>query len=84
MAKKEKAVFPFFTLLQKIAYGVFVIVLFGIIFTLITLILTHKDNTDPRRGAVYVGAGVTKQCDGTTLIYDGEGTQLVMNSPECQ
>jgi hypothetical protein len=41
-----------------------------------------EDNTDPKKGIVWIGS-VTKRCDGTTLIYNGEGTQLVMNSPEC-
>jgi hypothetical protein len=46
--------------------------------------ISAPENSDPRKGSVYVGAGVAKVCDGTTLIYDGEGTQAIQNSPECQ
>lgn len=44
----------------------------------------EEDNTDPRKGVVWIQhSSVTKVCDGSTLVYNGDGTQLVPNSPEC-
>lgn len=43
------------------------------------------DNPDPRRGWVGVDAGVTKFCDGPTLVYRiGTGGTVIPNSPECK
>jgi hypothetical protein len=42
-----------------------------------------EENTDPKKGIVWVGNSITKRCDGTTLIYNGEGTSAILNSTEC-
>ena len=61
----------------------FFVSMFAILFIAILFIPCEK-NTDPRKGSVWISdSGVTKVCDGTTLVYDGEGTQLIPNSPEC-
>jgi hypothetical protein len=61
-------------------FGIFLVPLIAIF--IIANACDSEKNTDPRKGVVWIGS-VTKRCDGTTLIYNGEGTQLVMNSQEC-
>lgn len=45
-----------------------------------------SDNTDPKLGDVYIGNGVYKFCDESTLVYDGGrgGVSVLENSPECK
>ena len=62
--------------------------LFLLVFTITALIIQHSapENTDPRRGSVFIGdTDMTKICDGTTLVYSGNETSSVIpNSPECR
>ena len=56
-----------------------------------TVTTAPAENTDPRKGAVTINDpsgeyfGVTKLCDGTTLIYvyRNTGTDVITESPEC-
>lgn len=46
---------------------------------------TQQENKDPKKGMVYIGDTNTfKICDGTSLVYNGAGTTVVKDSPECQ
>jgi hypothetical protein len=72
---------------RKIEYyeGLWVFLLlvpFFIAMIIVTVTDDSEHNTDPKKGIVWIGS-ISKRCDGTTLIYNGDGTQLVMNSPEC-
>lgn len=72
---------------RKIEYyeGLWVLLLlvpFFIVMIILTVTDDSEHNTDPKKGIVWIGS-ISKRCDGTTLIYNGKGTQLVMNSPEC-
>jgi hypothetical protein len=64
---------------------VLVVVVGGAIFLAFTLWPQDMDvNTDPQVGWVDIGGGVSKRCDGTTMVYDGyKALDVVPNHEEC-
>lgn len=62
---------------------IFIMVFVALMTILLIVTTSIPENTDPKKHTVYIGAGVAKICDGTTLVYNGDGTQVVPNSSEC-